>query len=640
MVKKDIFLEESVLDDLSEGLDIIEQPLAPSAFRLISLAVGIIMVIVTGRLIYIQIVKENLYQARALANAGQQTVLMAPRGIIYDRYGRMLVTNEPSFGLSLNLSEILKDRQSLETILNQISSVVSFDVESAKNEILSVDLERQAYFQLVPEVTLEQVIELKKLNLKPVVIGNNYIRQYVDGQVYSHILGYTGLVTQEDLNDNSDLSLNDEIGKSGLEAKYDSQLRGKNGVAILYQDAKGNALETKTVNDPVGGDSINTAIDAGLQKHFYQTMKDQLASLGRVAGAGLVMVPSTGEVLSLVSFPSFDNNSLTASLFTDKNRPTFNRITSGVYSPGSTIKPLVAFGALQENIIDPLKKLLSIGYIEIPNPYFPDKPSRFVDWRPQGWVDMRAALARSSNIYFYEVGGGFSDRSAGSIFGGVSQAGLGIERLQKYWKKFLLDQKTGIDLPGETSGVLPNISVKEDRTGEPWRVGDTYNVSIGQGDLRITPLELLRYISAIPNRGKMSAPFIVQNAKDSQNNIVYQAQPRFDYVDANDANYFNVIEQGMLDGVRRDYGSSHTLADIPMTIAGKTGSAQIQNNQKVNAFFVGYNIPNSGKAVLNSNAPQQIAILVLIEDAKEGSLNALPVAKKVFQWYYENRIKK
>ena len=660
MAKKDIFLEESVLDDLSEGLDIIEQPISSSIFKLISWVMGVAMIVVVGRLAYFQIINEKSYQFRALANAGQQTVLKAPRGIIYDRYGQVLVTNKPSFELSLNLSELLRDKQSLDSTLSQISSIVPFDIESAKNEILSIDLERQAYFQLIPSITLEQVIELKKLNLKSIIIDNSYGRQYVDGPVFSQILGYTGLVTQKDLSGNPDLSLNDDIGKAGLEAEYDSQLRGQNGIALSYQDVKGNSLETKTVSDPVGGDSINTSIDADLQKYFYQAMQDQLASLGRVAGAGIVMVPSTGEILSMVSLPSFDNNSLTGSLFVDKNRPTFNRAISGVYSPGSTIKPLVAFGALEEKIIDPLKKILSIGYIEIPNPYFPDKPSRFVDWRPQGWVDMRAALARSSNVYFYEVGGGFTDQSPNKEFGGVSQEGLGVSRLQEYWKKFLIDQKTGIDLPGEATGVLADPVIHEKATGQPWRIGDTYNVAIGQGDLRITPIELLRYISTIPDRGEMPTPFVVQNVTDSNNDVVYQSKPRFESVsaDANTADYFNIIEQGMLDGVRKDYGTSYSLNGIPMTIAAKTGSAQIQNNQKTNAFFVGYNIPsesqiNADATQMNADknisgnpsfdprvsAPKQIAVLVLIEDAKEGSLNAVPVAKKVFQWYYDNRIK-
>jgi penicillin-binding protein 2 len=653
MDKKEIFLEESVLDDMSEGLDMVEKPLSENVFRIVGwILIGLILATIS-RVAYAQFINGKAYDLRALANSGQQTILKAPRGVIYDRYGKVLVSNEPSFSVTLNLSELFKNESNLDASLQAISQIVPLDIESLKKEIFAVDLERQAYVPLAQNISLSQVIDLKKLNLRSVVIENSYTRKYVDGPVFSQIVGYTGIVNQKNLDSNSQLELNDEIGKSGIELSYDRMLRGTNGVEIGYQDVKGNQLGTKTVNDPIGGDAITTTIDSDLQKFFYDSLKSQLDSLGRTAGAGLVINPQTGEILSLVSLPSFDNNNLTSQMFTDKSMPTFNRVISGVYSPGSTIKPLVAFGALKENIIDPLKKILSIGYIEIPNPFFPDKPSRFVDWRPQGWVDMAAALARSSNVYFYEVGGGFSDKSPNSQFGGVNQTGLGINRLIEYWKEFKLDQPTGIDLPGENVGVLANPETREKSTGQIWRIGDTYNVSIGQGDLRITPLELLRYISTIPNRGKMPVPFVVSTAKDAQGNVDYGAQQKYDVVDSSDNNFFNIIEKGMMDGVTKNYGTSFSLADIPMTIAAKTGSAQIQNNQKTNAFFVGYNIPptNSSSTLAGnsknlcssvssqcSSVPQQIAVLVMIEDAKEGSLNAVPVAKKVFQWYYDNRI--
>lgn len=643
MAKKEIFLEESVLDGISDGLDVVERPISAKVFRVVSwFTVGLILV-VAGRVGYSQFIKGSAYDLRALANAGQQTILKAPRGVIYDRYGNILALNEPSFSVNLNLSELLKDRSKLGETLQSISAIIPFDIESVKSEINTVDLERQAYIPLAQNISLSQVIDLKKLNLRSAVIENSYIRKYTNGPIFSQILGYTGLVNQKNMDDNPSFDLNDEIGKSGIELSYDKILRGANGVAISYQDAKGNILETKTVNNPVGGDALTTTIDADLQTYFYNVLKAQLASLGRTAGAGLVMDPQTGEILSMVSLPSFDDNNLTSQMFTDPNKPTFNRVISGVYSPGSTIKPLVAFGALQEKTIDPYKKILSIGYIEIPNPYFPDKPSRFVDWRPQGWVDMQAALARSSNVYFYEVGGGFQD-----------VVGLGINRLIDYWKKFQIDQLTGIDLPGENKGVLADPSVKEKATGQIWRIGDTYNVSIGQGDLRITPLELLRYISAIPDRGKLPVPRTVLLARDFQGNITFQSQPKSDTIKADDLNYWGIIEKGMLDGVAKDYGTSYSLKDIPMTIAAKTGSAQIQNNQKTNAFFVGYNIPKTNSVVTLARAdlsrcqsvlsqcnpvPNQIVVLVMIEDAKEGSLNAVPVAKQVFQWYYNNRLK-
>jgi len=650
MVKKDIILEEAVLDDLSEGLEIIEKPIERSVFKVFIWLVLFVILVVFARLTYLQIIKNKNYQLRALANVGQQVVLKSPRGIIYDRYSQPLVSNQPSFSLSLNLSELLKNPNLVSSVLQKISEVVPFDIEAAKNSILSVNLEKQAYFTLLPNITLQQVIEIKKLNLKSVIIENNYTRQYVDGPIFAHLLGYTGLVTAKDIAQDPNFELNDEIGKVGLEASYDKQLRGKNGLAIKYQDAKGNLIDTKVVSEPIGGNSLYTTIDADLQRYFFEVFKDQLTSLGRDSGAGLIMDPANGEILSLVSFPTFDNDNLTPSLFADKRKPTFNRVISGIYSPGSTIKPLVAFAALKEKIIDPFKKILSIGYIEIPNPYFPDKPSRFLDWRPHGWVDLRSALARSSNIYFYAVGGGFIDKSPGLIFGGVNQQGLGIGKLIEYWKKFLLDQKTGIDLVGESVGVLADPFIKEKNSNQPWRIGDTYNVSIGQGDLRITPIALLRYISVIFNKGKAPTPFIVKSIKDLKGNTIYQAKPNFVTVEEEDLEDFKVVEEGMIDGTKKSYGTSYLLSDIPMTIAAKTGSAQIQNNQKVNAFFVGYNLPEE-KADLeglnqkssnsqNLSVPKQIAVLILIEDAKEGSLNAVPIAKKVFEWYYNNRIKK
>ncbi len=659
MDKKEIFLEESIVDGLSQDLGMVERPLSEKVFAVFGWILISIILLALSRLVWFQVFLGTNYQSRALANAGQETILKAPRGIIYDRNGNILVSNQPNFNVALNLSELLKNRNSLDDILNQINNAAPFDIALVKQEIASIDLETQAYLPIIQDVPLSEVIALKKLNLQSVVIENSYKRQYLEGPIFSHIVGYTGLVNQTDLNQNKDLNLNDEIGKSGIELEYNKYLTGTNGVEISYKDARGNLLENKTLNNPIGGDSVNLTLDAGLQDYFYKAMQDQLASLGRVAGAGIVMDPQTGEILSMVSLPSFDNNNLTGQIFVDKNKPTFNRVISGLYSPGSTIKPLVSFGILEDNIINPLKKILSIGYIEVPNPYYPDKPSKFLDWRPQGWVDLYSALARSSNVYFYEVVGGFTDKSPDAKFGGGSQIGLGVDRLIDYWKKFEINLPTGIDLPGESAGILANPQEREKETGNPWRLGDTYNVAIGQGDLRITPIELLRYICSIADKGKMPVPYLANDIVDAQGNIVYKNTPHFDIISAKDPNHFNEIEQGMLDGVTKDYGTSHTLSDVPMKIAAKTGSAQIQNNQKTNAFFVGYNIPsesqisadatqiNTDKNISGNpsfdpqvSAPKQIAVLVMIEDAKEGSLNAVPVAKKVFQWYYDNRIVK
>jgi len=618
MARKDIFLEDAVLDDISQGLEIVERPFSSAVFRSFGLFIVALACFVLMWVSYFDVIKGFFYKDRALANTGRSIVLRAPRGIIYSSSGKALVSNEPTFSAVINLSEFFKNKEtSIDDSLRQLRSVFAFDVDQVREALLSVDLEHQAYLSIGHKLSLADVSAVRKLDRPDIFIEEDFSRVYWEDGVFSHLVGYVGAATPEDVEENQTLSLNDDIGKSGIEARYDPYIRGENGRAVLFYDAKGNLLERSIEKEVASGASVYTTIDDELQEVVSARLSEQLRSLGRTKGAALVMDPSSGRILSLVSLPSFDANNISSDLFSDPDRPTFNRVISGVYSPGSTIKPLVAFGALEEGIVDPLTSILSIGYIEIPNPYNPDRPSRFVDWKPQGWVNIYSALARSSNVYFYEVGGGFQN-----------QEGLGIDRLKQYWNKFFLDKKSGIDLPGETSGFLPDPDIKEARTGDIWRIGDTYNVSIGQGDLLVTPLALLRYVGAIAERGILHTPYVVDEIRDASGEVVYQHLDGKEFIEAKDQENFSVVERGMIDAVTKDYGTAHLLASIPMDIAAKTGSAQIQNNQKTNAFFVGY-APVSHP---------RIAVLVLIEDAKEGSLNAVPVAQSIFKWYYENRI--
>src|SRR6185369_6794081 len=274
---------------------------------------------------------------------------------------------------------------------------------------------------------------------------------------------------------------------------------------------------------------------------------------------------------------------------------------------GSTIKPLVGIAALKEGVIDPARTIFSPGYLDIPNPYNPSKPTRYLDWRPQGDVNMAAAIAQSSDVYFYEVAGGFG-----------SQKGIGISRLREWWQKFRLDQKTGIDLPGEASGFLPSPEWKEKRDGRPWLLGDTYNVSIGQGDMDITSIQLLSYIAALANGGTIYQPVLNKEAPHPK------ALADLTYLGPQIAE----IQKGMRRTVTSPLGTAHALNDLPFAVDAKTGSAQVLNNTQENAFFVGY-IPGTESGV-DTGSP--IAILVLVEHSKEGSPNTLPIAKDVLRW--------
>jgi len=629
-MRKELFLEEAVLDDLAEDLEILELPISQRAFRWVTIFFLALIALVMGRLIFISVWQSNFYNQRALMNMSDTITTPSQRGIIFDNQNKPLVENLPAPRLNLNLVEFFKNSSKRDETIKILEDELSLRSGYIDQLLKQVNLEKQNSLTIARQLTIDQVIRIKNLNLSGVEIEDDFKRQYPDGQIFSQIIGYTGFVDKNDLKNNSTLAISDVIGKSGLEASYDKALQGKDGQIINYKNFKGETIDKKLLKNPEPGYQIYTTIDSGLQSYFYNRFQQALNYLGSKAGVGIAMNPGTGEILSLVSLPSFNNNQISGADLNNPNQPFFNRAISGAYAPGSTIKPLVAFAALKENVITPEAQVFSAGYLEIPNPYNPDIPSIFPDWRANGWVDLYSAIARSCNIYFYAVGGGLPNNAQPSgILQGINGiSGLGIDKLKDYWQKFGLGQKTGIDLPFENSGFLPDPASKEKNTGDIWRLGDTYHVSIGQGDLLLNPLQLINYISAIANGGKFYQPFIVKKIVSEDGKIIGETNPKVINDYSSDIETFKKIQRGMADAVSESYGTANLLSDLPISVAAKTGTAQIENNVKINAFFVGY---------LPAENPQ-IAILVLVENAREGSLNAVPVAKDVLQWYYYNRI--
>ncbi len=598
--KHELNVEDLVFNEEREESDYLELPLSRQAFLLVLIATIVIGSVALIRIGFLNVALGSFYANRANANVGKEITLPAPRGIIVDRFGNPLVENKSAFSAFLNIGEALKDPDRLDSLVDSIAEILpSVDAAALKSVIAEFDLETSGSIAVARNITAAEAIRIKDLNLPYLQVTDDYIRDYSKGPALSHVLGYVGVAEKH----------NTFGGRAGLELQYNDHLRGVDGRLVIYRDATGKPIDTKVADLPQAGGKLVTSIDADLQDYFYKRLKQGLATLGRDAGVGLAMDPRTGEVLAMVSMPSFDNNKV-AKYLSAPHQPLFNRAVSGIYTPGSTIKPLVGLAALREQVIDPLKQILSVGYIELPNPYDPEKPSRFVDWRPQGWVDIRSALAKSSNVYFYEVGGGYQD-----------QKGLGIEKLHEYWRYFLLGHKTGIDLPGEGAGFLPAPEEKEKRTGQIWRIGDTYNVSIGQGDLMLTPIQLMSFIASIANGGVIYQPRMITG------------QPPVALLDYSDWQMeLSEVVEGMKDAVRKSYGTAHLLSGLPMSSAGKTGSSQVSNNTKTNAFFVGYAPADPGEG------EARIAILVLIENAREGSSNTIPIANDVLNWYYENRI--
>lgn len=601
----DIHFEESLFDECSENARL-AIPVRGSVFVLAGICVLIVIGILLARVAVLTIGFGSFYSARALANSDKEFILPAYRGIITDRFHEPLVKNISRFRVSIDLNELFKGARTdgaRDAFFKKIAGIVNEFDYAIRAVVMNADFEKNPRVIVGRALSLEQAIDARALQNDAVIVEDDYVREYADPLVFSAILGYTG---------NAYLGGTIE-GKVGLEASRDDVLRGVDGVRIVYRDARGAALLEKRAREAVAGSSLTTTIDAPFQRYFYERFKQGLAQLGKTSGVGIALNPKTGEVLALMSFPSFDNNQPAAYLH-NPSRPLFNRAISGIYSPGSTIKPLVALAALHEQLITPAFTVYSPGYLELPNPYNPDKPSRFLDWRPQGTVDLYSALARSSNVYFYVVGGGCVAVTCNEV--GRSN-GLGIIKLNEYWKRFGFDAITDIDLPGEAVGFLPNPEEKQERTGTPWRIGDTYNVVIGQGDFGVTPIRLLTFFSSIANRGVMMQPHIARTEAPSV---------LMDYSSWTDE--LAAVRRGLRDVVGKPYGTANALYDLPYRTAGKTGSAQFANNVKTNAFFIGYGPADDA----------QIAILILVEDAKTGSVNAVPIGKDVLKWYYEHRL--
>jgi penicillin-binding protein 2 len=401
------------------------------------------------------------------------------------------------------------------------------------------------------------------------------------------------------------------IGKDGVEKYFNDTLTGVNGVRITETDVSGEIQSENIVMAPVAGDDISLSIDAKIQKKMYESISNMAKNSSFSGGAGAIMDINTGELLAITSFPEYDGNILSQGnnkkiingYFTDKRKVFLNRTVSGLYSPGSIVKPFLGYGALVENVISPLKTILSNGSISIPNPYFPDKKSVFKDHGSFGYVDMRKAIAVSSDVYFYEIGGGFE-----------SQKGLGIVSIDKYSKLFGIGEKTGINIGGEKEGTIPTPEWKTKTfKGEPWRVGDTYNTSIGQYGFQVTPIQMVRAAGAIANFGTLNTPHITladEVFKSQKNNIPI------------DKEKMKVIHEGMRMAVTE--GTCMALNIPSVKVAAKSGTAQVGlGNTNTNSWIVGF-FPYEN--------PKYSFALVMERGPKEASGNATRVMSEVIDY--------
>ncbi len=417
-------------------------------------------------------------------------------------------------------------------------------------------------------------------------------RVYIKQPGFAHLLGY---IKYPEKDSSGNFWRDSFIAKDGIEKIYSKLLEGKNGVKIFEEDVYGNTYSENTINPPIHGTDLMLSIDSKVQEGLYKGIENLAQSSGYRGGGGIIIDVDTGDVLAMTSYPEYDPNILSKGedqniikgYLEDSRRVFINRVLSGVYTPGSIVKPFVAIGALNERIIDPRTQILSTGKLVIPNIYGgPD--SIFKDWKAHGYVDMRESIAVSSNIYFYEIGGGYKD-----------QKGLGIANIEKYSKAFGIGKKSGIDLPNELSGVIPNIEWKKKNfPNDPWRIGNTYHTAIGQYGFQVTPIQMARATAAIVNGGNLVTPGLILNA----------ARPK-EHIDIiKDENDYKVVQEGMRQVVTDGTGTSMKA----FSVAAKSGTAQVGvSKDRVNSWIIGffpYENPKYAFAILmESGTANQVA---------------------------------
>ncbi len=578
----------------------------PKIYLIGFLLVNFYFLLVVFKFSVIEFKKWSLYAEK---NRTLKLEIPAPRGLILDRNNKVIADNKPSFDLLVNLSNVKQeDIDFLQDLITKYN--INFEIQGSY--LYAKNLKKEIAFRILS----------KYPNSLDIRVINSYSRNYPLKEGFGNLIGYLGFPSEEEIK-KYNVSPQEFIGKLGLEKFYQKYLKGDNGFIEIEKDVKENILKIIKNKEPKPGYNLRLSIDSEFQKKAYEILDQYMKERGYKKGGVIVINPNTGEVISLISYPDFDNNIFIENeidkineILKNPYNPLFNRVISGLYAPGSVVKPILAVGALEEKIIDPDKKIYSSGEIRVPNPYIPGSYSIFKDWKVHGWVDMRKAIANSVNVYFYTIGGGYDD-----------QQGLGIYKIKKYFQLFGLGKKTGIDFYDEKDGFLPDPETKKKNLLDPiWRIGDTYNVSIGQGDLLVTPIQIAIFTSALATN-KLVVPFIVKEILDENGKVLYIRKPFILKENLVDKNNLRIVQEGMRMTITE--GTAKILNDFPIEIAGKSGTPQILGKKKLNAFFTGYAPYNN----------PEIVMVVFIEEVPEGSVATLPLYKELMKLYFQNHPK-
>ena len=592
-----------------------------------------------GRTAWLQIIKGDYYYSMAEGNRIRIARIEPQRGVIYDRQMNVLVRNKANFMLYFVPAD-LPEEKDLDKLVNDIQQIIGdISSEEIKQKLSKINRRSLDAYQplfIKDKIEYEKAMKLylKSSNWSGVILSNKSSREYLftaypadnnligdkkDFGKYSislsHVLGYTGKINEEEIKKYGEEYLPiDYIGKMGVEYFWENELKGINGQKQVEVDALGKEKKVISEIGAIPGNGLVLSLDVKQQIKLEELLQKELEKIDLKKGVAIAMNPNNGEILAMVSLPSFNNNFFARgitkqeyeTLIKDANQPLFNRAVSGEYPSGSTIKPVMSAAALEEGIISEKTSVLSNGGIRIGQWFFPD-------WKAggHGITDVRKAIAQSVNTFFYYIGGGYQDFR-----------GLGIDRIVYYMQLFGLGSQTGVDLAGEASGFLPTAEWKEKTKDESWYIGDTYHVSIGQGDLLVTPLQVAMYTCYFANGGTLYRPHLVKDVISGNTKQIQDIKNEPIKQDIVKPYNVQVVREGMRQTVTA--GSASRLQSVPVPVAGKTGTAQWSSEKNPHGWFVGF-------------APYdkpEVVIVVMIEAGGEGSSVATPVAQEFLTWYF------
>ena len=693
------------------------------------LGIVVTFVVMVARMFDLQVMQTDRYAALANQNRLLRIETPAPRGVIYDRNGTILVRNRPSFEVALvpedlptddlETEEVDEEAVEIEKILRILQADRDPEVALRMAEILFNKLGYNDFIRTVEAVNvqisylddpafvtpvtdagrmvmaaplevylpdldkvlpMEGLVALVKRTVAiqsmgsasdpvPILDGVDRIRafeisedsfripamrvtqvpvrEYIYGDLLSHVLGFLGPIpafAADTYRQSGYNNPNERVGLNGLEYTYQAELRGTPGVRYSERNILG--IDVRTIGpevEPVPGWNLHLTIDWRLQSIMREALQAKMEEVGAPWAVTVAMNPQSGEILGMVSLPSYDNNIFAERigeeylrLEQDERRPLINYAIGGLYPPGSVFKMVTSLAGLSEGVITPETLVVDAGPIYLPNRYFPNdltQAQKFVSWNHKngvvhGRINVESALALSNDIFFYYLGGGYLDEFVG----------LGHVLLSKWTDLFGFGEKTGIDLPGEVTSLVPTDQWKRQLFAEPWTTGDSYNMAIGQGYVLATPLQVLVETAALANGGILYVPKVVHHMTDANGGVQRDFQPEVKRQLPVDPEHLEVVRRGMWEVVNASYGTGQVARVAGVEVAGKTGTAEFceylpekSDCRRDEKDFLPFHSWFSAFAPYDN---PEIAVVTFVYDGGEGSAVAAPITQKILEGYF------